>query len=91
MAWVAWDKVYGAKREGGLGMRSLVVFNKAMLAKQAWRVMKHPNSLMEKVLKNKYFPNSSFMEVKVSPIASYTWKFILSARSLLAKGVQKVV
>lgn len=91
MAWVSWEKICGSKREGGLGMRNVEAFNKAMLAKQAWRVFKYPNSLMAKVLKNKYFPKSSFMEVKVSPLASYTWKSILCARKLLGKGVPKVV
>ncbi|XP_057247591.1 uncharacterized protein LOC130589950 [Beta vulgaris subsp. vulgaris] len=91
MAWVAWEKMYGSKNEGGLGMRNLVVFNKAMLAKQAWRVLKYPESLMAKVLKNKYFPNTTLMKVKVSPMASFTWKSILSARDLLDKGIRKVV
>ena len=91
VAWVSWEKICRSKKEGGLGMRNLVVFNKAMLAKQAWRVLKFPHSLMAKVLKNKYFPHTSFMDVRVSPLASYTWKSILSARQLLERGVRKVV
>lgn len=91
MAWVAWEKVYGSKLEGGLGMRNLVVFSKAMLAKQAFRVFKYPDSLMAKVLKNKYFPNTTFMKMKVSPMASFPWKSILSARDLLDKGIRKVM
>lgn len=62
-----------------------------MLAKQAWRVLKYPNSLVAKVLKNKYLTDSSFMKVKVSPISSCTWKSILSVRKLLGNRVRKVV
>lgn len=86
MAWVYWEKICGSERDGGLGMRNLEVFNKAMLAKQAWRILKYMTSLMVKVLKNKYFPKSTLMEVMVSPQASYMWKSILSARKLLGRG-----
>ena len=91
VAWVGWSKMYKAKKEGGLGMRNLQIFNEALLTKQAWRLVKYPDSLMAKTLKNKYFPNTSFMDVKQSPVASFTWKSILSARGLLKKGLRKVV
>lgn len=73
-------------------MRNLVLFNSALLAKQAWRLVKYPDSLVAKImLKNKYFPKCSFMEAKGSPVSSYTWRSILSARSLLVKGLRKVI
>lgn len=72
-------------------MRNLQFFNKALLAKQAWRVMTNTNALMARTLKNKYFPNSSFMEAKLSSMASYTWRFILSARDIIEQGAIKVV
>lgn len=74
-----------------MGMRNLVVFNYAFLAKQAWRLVKYPDPLVAKTLKNKYFPKSTFMEAKGSAVSSYTWRSILSARSLLAKGLRKVI
>ena len=90
-AWIAWEKLYASKKEGGLGMRNMQMFNKALLAKQGWRVMTNPDSLMAKTLKNKYFPNASFMEAKLSSTASYTWRSILSARDIIARGAIKVV
>uniref|UniRef100_A0A803Q8Q9 RNase H type-1 domain-containing protein n=1 Tax=Cannabis sativa TaxID=3483 RepID=A0A803Q8Q9_CANSA len=44
--WQSWQKLSKSKKEGSLGFRSLVHFDQAMLAKQAWRILKHPNSII---------------------------------------------
>lgn len=90
-AWVAWDKLYGAKKEGGMGMRNMSVFNKALVAKQAWRLVNYRTSFVARVLKQKYFPHSSFLDIKASPVATFSWKSILSGRDLLKRGLKKVV
>ncbi|XP_021713697.1 uncharacterized protein LOC110681834 [Chenopodium quinoa] len=91
LLWVAWEKMYFSKKEGGMGVRDFQAFNKALLAKQAWRVLNNTKSLMVKVLKGKYFPSKSFLDVRVSPNASYTWKSIFAARDLVTKGARRVV
>ncbi|XP_019103699.1 uncharacterized mitochondrial protein AtMg00310-like [Beta vulgaris subsp. vulgaris] len=91
VAWIPWEKLFVFKKEGGLGIRNLQSFNVALLAKQAWRVMTNTSSLMTKTLKNKYFPNTTFLEAKASPVASYTWRSILSSRKLVEKNAIKVV
>ena len=91
ISWIAWNKLMEPKTNGGLGMRDLPSFNKALLAKQAWRIIKFPNSLVARTLKNKYFPNSSFLDAKVSPISSFTWRSIASARDIVQAGLRKVV
>uniref|UniRef100_A0A803N1Y0 Reverse transcriptase zinc-binding domain-containing protein n=1 Tax=Chenopodium quinoa TaxID=63459 RepID=A0A803N1Y0_CHEQI len=90
-AWVAWEKLNFSKRDGGLGMRDLSVFNKAMLAKQVCRLLNKPNSLMSKTLKQKYFPNCELMEAKVNTNVSYTWRSLMSARGVIARGARKLV
>ncbi|XP_019103643.1 uncharacterized mitochondrial protein AtMg00310-like [Beta vulgaris subsp. vulgaris] len=91
VAWVALEKMHKSKREGGMGFRNMHVFNRALLAKQAWRVITNEESLMAKVLKGKYFPAKSFMEATVSPNSIYPWRSILSARDVLSKGARIVV
>uniref|UniRef100_A0A803M2K7 Uncharacterized protein n=1 Tax=Chenopodium quinoa TaxID=63459 RepID=A0A803M2K7_CHEQI len=74
-----------------MGMRDLLVFYKAMLAKQFWRLLTNKQSLMFKTLKNKYFSNADLMEAKINPNACYTWRSIMSARDVILKGARKVV
>lgn len=38
-----------------MGFRDLNDFNKAMLAKVSWRLIKNPDSLMAKMLRGRYF------------------------------------
>ena len=50
-----------SKDEGGLGFKSMAQFNVALLAKKGWRILNNPNSLVAKVLKAKYYPQSNFL------------------------------
>ena len=64
MAWVLWEKLCNKKSEGGMGFgfKDLKAFNLALLAKQGWRILKSPNSLLHSVFKAKYFAKASFMD-----------------------------
>ncbi|XP_042948632.1 uncharacterized protein LOC122281317 [Carya illinoinensis] len=81
------DKLKKAKSQGGLGLRDFSNFNLALLAKQGWRVVNNPDSLAAKVLKEKYFSNSSFLSTKLGQNSSYLWQSFLAARSLLKEGL----
>lgn len=50
-----------AKGRGRLGFRSLFGFNIALLGKQVWRCVNHPELLVSRVLKARYFPDSSML------------------------------
>ena len=54
-----------SKSKGGMGFRDLAMFNKALLAKQVWRIMQNPNSLVARIIKAKYFPWSKLFETKL--------------------------
>lgn len=55
----------GSKAEGGMGFRELEVFNFALLAKQGWRLLKNPNSLMARVLKAKDHRTMPFVKARI--------------------------
>lgn len=55
--WLSWDKLTAPNLKGGIGFWDFQQFNLALLGKQGWQLLTHPDSLCSKVLKGKYFPN----------------------------------
>ena len=84
--WVKWDDLCQDKTQGGLGFKDLVMFNEAMLAKLAWRLLHDDNSLFYRVFKTRLFPNGTILEAKEAPSASYAWKSILKGQDVINKG-----
>lgn len=85
--WVAWQKLYKPKNEGGMGFHDIGQFNQALLYKQAWRICNRPNSLMARVLKGIYLARSSFLECGSGTRPSFAWLRILHGRELLQQGL----
>jgi hypothetical protein len=84
--WISWKRMGKAKYKEGMGFRYLVTFNKALLAKQIWRILQNPESLVARILKAKYFPNGSIMEANVSRRPSYAWHSIILAKLVIEHG-----
>ncbi|XP_074348254.1 uncharacterized protein LOC141687015 [Apium graveolens] len=89
--WMNWDRICEMKSIGGLGFRKLREFNLALLGKQGWRLMVNPNSLVSKVYKARYYPESAMLTAKLEGIPSYIWRSIMEARVLLKQGVVRRV
>ena len=71
------------KKDGDLGFRDLHVFNRAMLARQAWRLANAPNSLCARVLSAKYYPSGQIIRAVPKDGMSYSWRSILKGVQLL--------
>lgn len=84
--WMSWEIMGKAKDKEGLGFRDLVIFNKALLAKQIWRIMLNSESLVARIFKEKYFPHRSILEANVGKRPSYAWRSIISAKSVIEHG-----
>lgn len=89
--WIAWDKICLPHEEGGLGFRDLKNFNLALLAKQLWRLLQHPNSLLARVLKGRYFKNSNPVQVDKVNSPSYVWRSLMAAKPLLKAGLRRSI
>jgi hypothetical protein len=86
MHWMPWDKMTRTKSYGGIGFRDLKVFNQALLARQAWRLIQYPDSLCARLLKAKYFPSANLLDTAFIQNASPTWQGIEFGLELLKKG-----
>lgn len=85
--WVSREHMMLPKKDGGLGFRDLHVFNRAMLARQAWRLANAPNSLCARVLSAKYYPSGQIIRAVPKDGMSYSWRSILKGVQLLREGV----
>ncbi|KAG2720878.1 hypothetical protein I3760_02G054700 [Carya illinoinensis] len=85
--WVPWDQLSSSKEKGGLGFRDLKAFNLAMLAKQSWRVIQDPTSLVSRVLKQKYFSAGEYLDAKTGVGPSFVWRSIMAGLQTLKTGL----
>lgn len=69
--WASWAKVTRSKERGGLGFRELYFFNLAMVAKQYWRILHQPQSMVARILKARHFPRRDVGNAKIGFQPSY--------------------
>ena len=81
IAWVTWQKLCKKKELGGLG------FHDIELQKQAWRIWNQPELLLSRILRDRYFRNSSFLECSIGTRPSYAWRSIMHGRDLMKQGL----
>uniref|UniRef100_A0A803QSN3 Reverse transcriptase domain-containing protein n=1 Tax=Cannabis sativa TaxID=3483 RepID=A0A803QSN3_CANSA len=86
--WGRWEKLCKPKDKGGMGFKDLEKFNQSLLAKQGWKIINNPSSLLARVLKACYFTNSTFMEAKLGGFCSFMWRSILWGRKIVERGVR---
>ena len=85
--WVAWDVMTRPKHLGGLGFHDMEIFNLALLARQAWRVLTKPDSLSAIILKDAYFPETTLLEAQLGGRPSQIWRAVLDGRDMLKLGI----
>lgn len=69
------------------GIRDNLAFNRAMLAKQVWRLLNCGDSAIARTLRARYYPHISFLDARAVHNTSFTWKSILVGKDLLQEGI----
>jgi hypothetical protein len=87
LAWMSWSHLGAPKEKGGMGFRDLETFNRALLAKQGWRLLKFPESLVARVMKAKYYPEGDFLSAHLGRRPSFAWKSIFQAKRVVEEGM----
>lgn len=77
-----------SKLVGGMGFKDLTLFNDSLLAKQAWRLLHNKTSLLYKVFKDRFFPNTSITEAVDLRMGLYAWRRILKGRYVIQRGAR---
>jgi hypothetical protein len=77
MHWLSWDKMTRPKSQGGMGFRDLRIFNQTLLARQAWRLIKFPDSLCAQLLRSRYYPSGDLLDTAFIQNQSQTWQGVL--------------
>jgi hypothetical protein len=85
--WVVWEDMTKPKYFGGLGFWDMEMFNLALLAKQAWRLLQDENSLSAWVLKAIYFLDTSFLDAVIGQSPSRIWWSIMEGKEVLKGGL----
>jgi len=56
------------KTDGGMSIKSLLVFNLTMLGNQGWCIMTNPNTLIDRIYKAVYSPRCDFLQSSMGHI-----------------------
>ncbi|CAN1164904.1 Uncharacterized mitochondrial protein AtMg00310 [Linum perenne] len=82
--WLSWARLSLPKK----GFRDFSTFNRALLAKQCWRILTNPDLLLLRVLKSVYFPNTTLLQSNARGRPSWGWQSLMIGRDFLQPGLR---
>ena len=71
-----------------MGFKNLQAFNLVMLAKQGWRLLENPNSLVACMYRAKYYPHGDVLKAGLGSYPSFTWRSIMQWLEVVRKGTR---
>ncbi|GJY46647.1 hypothetical protein Tco_0435710 [Tanacetum coccineum] len=80
---VAWDDICLPKREGGLGLRSLEVFNLALMTTHIWNVVSNKEYLWVRWIHMYKLRGRTFWDISPKNDMSWGWRKLLQLREIV--------
>nr|KYP44529.1 Putative ribonuclease H protein At1g65750 family [Cajanus cajan] len=74
ICWISWDRVTLPKKMGGLGVKNIIRFNMALLAKWRWSLFHQNDSLWARVLYSRYGGGTNLCAQSSSRRDSLWWR-----------------
>lgn len=68
-------------------LRDFEIFNLALLARQTWRILQAPDSLISCIVKPDYFPSCSILDAQLGSHPSRIWRAIIKGCDVLCQGL----
>src|ERR1044072_3598 len=84
--WLSWNKLCQPKPQGGLGFMEFSTFNRALVAKNWWRLLKCSNSMLARVYRSVYYPDGNILTSKLGYRPSYAWTSISKSKKIFQDG-----
>ncbi|GJZ26652.1 RNA-directed DNA polymerase, eukaryota, reverse transcriptase zinc-binding domain protein [Tanacetum coccineum] len=85
---VAWKEVCKPKDQGGLGFKSLELWNKTLLVKHLWNVASRKESLWVKWINAVKLKDRNVWDVDVDSKDSWCWKCLLNLRNWISNNMR---
>lgn len=79
---VSWELVCRPKKEGGLGIKRVVDWNTACLARIIWLLFRGSNSLWIACIHTWLLKSKSFWSVTANSSCSWSWRRLLKLRTM---------
>ncbi|XP_052627262.1 uncharacterized protein LOC128133760 [Lactuca sativa] len=80
---VAWSSICKPVNKGGLGLRSLRVWNKAILSKRIWLIISEADSIWVKWTKINLLKGRSFWDIEKKNGLSWSWRNLIKLKDVV--------
>jgi hypothetical protein len=82
---VSWDKVCAPKKEWGLGIKKLEVWNQASMLVHIWNLFARAGSIWVAWVENVWLRGKSIWQILIPHTSSWSWRKILKLRPIAKK------
>jgi hypothetical protein len=82
---VAWNDICFPKKEGGLGLKRIEVWNKTSMLRHIWSLFARSGSLWVAWIKENFLKKRSFWSVSIPQNCSWCWRKLLKLRDIAKK------